>query len=58
MNSRLTDLQDITAEELTKEDYILVSDVWDKKEKGSVSKRMQVDEFMKYIREHFFDYEH
>jgi len=56
MHGRLTELQDITAEELTPEDYILVSDVWDKEVKGSVSKRMQVDELMKYIREHFFDY--
>ena len=56
MHGRLTELQDITAEELTPEDYILVSDVWDKEAKGSVSKRMQVDELMKYIREHFFDY--
>jgi hypothetical protein len=47
---RLTELESLTAEQLSKEDYIAVSDVWDEKARGSVSKKLKVSELMKYIR--------
>ncbi len=54
-NQRLTDLGEIRADDLSHDDCLLVSDVWDDKAEGAVSKRMSVFEFLKYVREHIKD---
>lgn len=49
MNARVTQLQELTAKEISPEDCFLISDVWDKKAGGSVSKQLTVAELVKYM---------
>ena len=58
MNIKVTDLEEMTAKELSKEDYVFVADVYDKKANRSISKKIQISELMKYIREHMDNYEY
>lgn len=49
MSYRVTQLQELTAKEVSPEDCLLISDVWDKNAGGCVSKQITVSELVKYM---------
>lgn len=51
---RVSELDEIKAEELDGNDYIVVSDMFDRKTEGKVTKKMKVSEFIRYVKERLY----
>ena len=51
---RVSELEEMKAEELDGNDYIVVSDMFDRKTEGKVTKKMKVSEFVRYLKERMY----